>query len=327
MDVLLIDDKDGEEALLAREWADADVRVLHSDDLTDLEVMMAGGQPEGWPDGPYDVAAAVVDLDLGNRGPGPAGGIVATHRISAWLRDVRRSAPIILRTADVDDDRSLAAVLAAEVAEGPLPLWGKTSADAASLLSFIRASVEGTVEPGRCGASIVHPVRFIREERGDQLLGNFLYDGPRSDVWERLRDGFDPETAVLSTGVKKHNKFWDHQKGLIAAILYLRDQGSPLHTIGGKVVRIRDIERDIDLAVLHSINVAIYAVEKLPDSAEAARRDALRLLEANRAAYQEWLEGEGTRRPYQNRNNDQGDFWGTFGRVLGHPEVVELFRH
>ena len=128
MDVLLIDDKDGEGALLIREWAPHGVRVLHLDKLDDFDQVAAGGRPDGWPDPPYDVQAAIIDLDLGSKFPGPAGGIVATERLLRWQRANRTLIPLVLRTQDVDDDRALAAVLAAELAEKPLPLWGKSVA-------------------------------------------------------------------------------------------------------------------------------------------------------------------------------------------------------
>lgn len=325
--MLLIDDKEGEEALLSRYWDASRARVLHTRDLADFETMAAGGRPEGWPEPPYDVVAAVIDLDLGHQGPGPAGGIVATHRISSWARDNRLSLPIVLRTEDVDDDRSLAAVLAAELLEAPIPLWGKSAEEAGQLLEFIAASRDGIVEPAAYGGHSVHPVRFIREERGEQLLGDYLYDGQRAEVWDRLAEGFDLQTAVLAIGVKKHNRFWDHLNSLFAALLHMRDTGSPLHLLAGRTLRLRDVEREIALAVKQNIELAQQAVRTAPDLSEVARRDVIKLLEDDRQAYVAWLEGHAARPPYQNRNNDQGDFWGTFGRVLGHPDVVDLFRH
>ena len=50
-------------------------------------------------------------------------------------------------------------------------------------------------------------------------------------------------------------------------------------------------------------------------------------LEEDRINTELWLEGRSRRRPSQKRNMEQGEFLGAFGRVLGHPDVVDLFRH
>lgn len=326
MDVLLIDDKEGESALLVREWESRGIRVLHSDDLLDVATMLKGETPPGWPEGPYDVAAAVIDLDLGHKGPGPAGGVVATQVIRTWRADTSASFPIVLRTADVDDDRSLAAVLAAEVVGGPLPLWGKEATEAGALLDFIEAHREHATDPAEFGARLVQPVRFVRDERHERLLGRFLYDGARADVWERLRDGFDAEAAILAAGYQSHNKFWEPINGLIGAIIHLRDNGVALHDLGGEAIRIADVEREMDLEVVADIDIAMYAVRALPDTTDAARSRILAALTATKQQYVDSLE-HGTRRPSQNRNVDQGEFLGAFGRVLGHPEVVDIFKH
>ena len=322
-----MDDKEGEDALLVREWEPFDIRVLHSDDLSDFEVMAGGGRPDGWPEPPYNLQAAVIDLDLGHKGPGPAGGVVATHRLLRWQRENRTSIPIALRTADVDDDRALAAVLAAELVDGPLPLWGKSSEDAARLHDFIVDSRSEVRDPLPYGATLVHPVRFMKEERGQHLLGEFLYDGRRASVWERLWDGFDPETAILAAGYRDHNKFWEQHNGLIAAIVHLRDNGTSLHQLRGRVLRLPDIEREIYAEILQDIDVAVYAVRCQDDMPEDTKNFLVARLEEDRINTELWLEGRSRRRPSQKRNMEQGEFLGAFGRVLGHPDVVDLFRH
>ena len=327
MDVLLIDDKEGEGAFLIREWEHHGIRVLHSDDLKDFDVMAEGGRPDGWPEGPYELGAAVIDLDLGNKGPGPAGGIVATDKLLRWQRNNRRSIAIALRTADVDDDRALAAVLAAELAERPLPLWGKSKGAAECLRSFVLASRDAIVDPALHGAQLVHPVWFIKEERGENLLGEYLYDGRRARVWERLWEGFDVEPAILAAGYKDHNKYWEQHRWLIAAILHLRDNGTGLHALGGSTLRLPDVQRDIYAEAIEDLEVAIYAVKSQDDIDDHTKEVIIHSLEKDKVEFQSWLDGQRKTRPSQKRNVEQGEFLGVFGRVLGHPEVVELFRH
>jgi hypothetical protein len=64
MDVLLIDDKPGEGALLQREWGAHGVNSWQICDLTDLAGFISGGLAPGW-DGLPGSLDAVIDLDLG----------------------------------------------------------------------------------------------------------------------------------------------------------------------------------------------------------------------------------------------------------------------
>ena len=286
-----------------------------------------GGQPEGWPARPYDLRAAIIDLDLGHKGPGPAGGVVAIDRLLRWQRSNQRSVFIGLRTADVDDDRSLAAVLAAELAERPLPLWGKSQSAAQQLSSYILAFRSQPADPVAHGAHMVHPVRFVKEERGEHRLGEYLYEGRRAAVWERLWDGFDVEPAILAAGYKDHNKYWEQHRSLIASILHLRDNGTGLHALGGATLRLPDIQREIFAEAIEDLDIAIYAVGKQRELDEDTRDAVLRSLEKDKTEIQNWLDGTRKTQPSQKRNVEQGEFLGVFGRVLGHPDVVELFRH
>ncbi|MFT4263474.1 MAG: hypothetical protein QM572_08845 [Nocardioides sp.] len=342
MDVLLIDDKEGEGALLVREWEEAGIRVLHSDDLDDLAVMLDGGRPDGWPDGPYEIEAAVIDLDLGGKKLGlktlgAAGGIVATDRLFRWRQRSGKNFPIALRTADVIDDRALAAVLAAEIAGRPLPLWGKSSVAAQRLRAFVLDSLDDVVQEAAYGAVMVHPVRFVKGERGENLLGDYLYDGKRADVWRKLWDGWEVEPAILAAGYRSHNKFWETHQWLIATILHLRDQGRGLHELNGERLRLPDYEEQIWAETIGDLDQAIYDVAKQDDLADSTKRVILASLRKDLSEIEMFLAGKNLKRrkngnlvntrPSQKRNVEQGEFLGVYGQVLGHPEVVKLFRH
>ena len=204
MDILLVDDKEGEGALLHREWQHEGVRTHQAHDLNELLAVIRGQSPT------FD--AVIIDLDLGRDSSGAAGGLQAISAISRWQAQSGSACTIALRTQDVDDDRSLSAVLAAELLGCPLPLWGKRPEDAHALLAYLSASSHEAVNPTDFGGVMVHPVRFVKEERGEVALGEYLFGGQRGQVWTFLFEGYDADVAVLYAGYQKRNKFWDQVK-------------------------------------------------------------------------------------------------------------------
>jgi hypothetical protein len=326
VDVLLIDDKEGERLLLEKYQNASKFRILHSNDLTQIRRMASPEAIPDWPSPPYLPVAAVIDLDLGHVGHGAAGGIVAIKMLRAWQRRTNRPLKIVLRTADVSEELSLAAVLAAELSGGALPIWGKDASDAGPMFDYIHQVVRdpdepSTPDPSDFAGSLVHPVRLVLEERSEQPLGRFLFAGIRAAVWARLRDGLNAELSVIAAGATDHHKFWERQQPVISAILQMRENGPPLHELAGQPIRVRDIERDTAESAVRDIDVAIYSARRA-DATEAV----IELLMAEKARYEGWLDGTGERRPYQNRSSDQGEFWGLYGGVLGHDAVIGAFR-
>lgn len=326
MDVLLIDDKEGEGALLDLLWREEGVRIWHARHLSAV-LSVTQGTPH--PHGalvPESLDAVVIDLDLGGGSDGAAGGVQAICAIKRWQVDHVRTWPVVLRTQDVDDARSLAAVLAAELLGEPLPLWGKRRSDARSLLAYLRAREERRADVEEFGGTLVHPVKIIREERGEQNLGAFLFGGRRSVVWARIFEGFDADVAVLAAGYARRNKFWDQVNALFSAIVYLRDKGDQLHTLGGGPLRLTDFEHKIATDELDEVDLAISEVQReLRDSDPHVKDKVLEVLATRRAELDGWINGERMRKPSFNRNYDQGEFLGVFGRVLGNAEIRDLF--
>jgi hypothetical protein len=232
-----------------------------------------------------------------------------------------------LRTQDVDDDRSLAAVLAAELFGGPLPLWGKTTKDVVQLLAYLKAVNKGPVPPANYGATVVHPVKFIKQERGERLLGEDLLSGRRGVVWERIAEGFDADIAIGAAGYEKPYKFWEQVNILFGAILHLHDAGDSIHLLGGTPLRLIDFERQVVEDELLDIHRAIYEVNQ-PDNPISANSKGtiLKNLSTRQAKLNKWLANPSKNKPSTNRDWDRGEFIGIFGRVLGNPEVLELFR-
>lgn len=327
MDVLLVDDKEGEGALLDRVWGEEDVRVWQVRDLTEV-LSVTRGQPHhsGVPI-PDTPDATIIDLDLGRNADGAAGGLQAASAIRHWQRTHARTWPLVLRTQDVDDDRSLSAVLTAELLGEPLAMWGKRPEDALNLLSYLRSSPITPANAEAYGGTIVHPVRVVKEERGEQLLGEFLFSGRRAIVWERIFEGFDADVAVLAAGYHRRNKFWDQVNALFSAIVYLRDLDDQLHMLNGTPLRLIDIERRIAADELLEVDLAINEVQRgLRDSEPHVKDRVLQVLQDRRNELDEWINERRTKKPSFNRNFDQGEFIGVFGRVLGNPEVLELFK-
>lgn len=323
MNILLVDDKEGEGALLEKAWSNEAVRVWHIDELPKLTIADDPQARETEPRIPDRLDAVIIDLDLGQKAFGPAGGLLAIHALKEWQTDPANSPTIILRTQDVDDDRSLAAVLAAELIGEPLTLWGKSSQNAMEILSYLR---DENSTPKMHGGSVVHPVRIVRDERGEQLLGKFLFQKRRAKVWERIHDGFDADIAVLTAGFPKRNKFWDQVNGLFSAIVFLRDRGEQLHTLNGAVLRLTDIEREIARDELDEVGMAIYEVQRgLQDSQPQVKDRVLQVLLSRQTELDDWISERRDKKPSFNRNYDQGEFMGVFSRVLGHPEIQELF--
>lgn len=320
MDVLLIDDKEGEGALLHGEWDACGVTTVH---LQNLRSVLELVQPPV-PARRFD--AVVIDLDLGRTSSWSAGGLQAVAQISRWRARTGQTFEIVLRTQDVDDDRSLAAVLAAEIHGQALPLWGKSREDSRRLLAYLDGDPAVRQSAEAHGASVVHPVRLIRGERGERMLGEYLFDGRRGEVWSLVHQEFDADIALLYAGFAKRNKFWDGVNALFSAIVYLRGMDRHLHQLEGAAIRLNDIERDIAQDELDEVEIAISAVTAGAGKVAAGSHDViLRLLEARRLELSTWLEGQRERKPTFNRNYDQGEFLGVFGRVLGDPDVVELF--
>lgn len=326
MDVLLVDDKEGEGALLDREWAHADVRVWQVRDLDELLAATRGQANQSGVPLPRTWDAAIIDLDLGLRADGAAGGLQAVNAIRRWQATNDRPWPLVLRTQDVDDDRSLAAVLAAELLDDPLTLWGKHPQDAANLLSYLRSSSHGPATAPQFGGTLVHPVRVMRDERGAQLLSDFLFSGRRAVVWQRIFEGFDADVAVLAAGYPRRDKFWNQVNSLFSAIVYLRDLDDHLHMLDGTILRLTDIERRIAVDELEEVDLAIREVQRgLPDSEPHVKNRVLQVLQDRRTELDDWIDGRRAKKPTFNRNYDQGEFIGVFGRVLGNPEVKEIF--
>ncbi len=319
MDVLLIDDKEGEGALLHGEWDTLGVTTVHLRDLKSVLELVRPVIPERRFD------AVVIDLDLGRTSSWTAGGLQTVAEISRWRQRTWQTFDIVLRTQDVDDDRSLAAVLAAEIHGGALPLWGKSREDSHHLLRYLSADADSRGELRQYGGMAIHPVRLVRGERGERLLGEYLFEGRRGQVWALVQQEFDADIALLYAGFAKRNKFWDGVNGLFSAIVHLRGMDRHLHQLDGDVIRLNDIERDIAQDELKEVEIAIGAVVSGPGSVAAGSNIILRLLEARRLELSSWLEGQRKRKPTFNRNYDQGEFLGVFGRVLGDEAVVELF--
>lgn len=327
MDVLLVDDKEGEGALLDRVWGDEGVRVWQVRDLSEV-LSVTRGQPHhsGAPI-PESLDAVIIDLDLGRGADGAAGGLQAINAIRRWQEHHLRAWPIILRTQDVDDDRSLSAVLAAELLGEPLALWGKRPKDALNLLTYLRTKADNPADPEVHGGALVHAVRVVKEERGEQLLGEFLFGGRRAVVWERIFEGFDADVAVLAAGYHRRDKFWDQVNALFSAIVYLRDLDDHLHMLNGTPLRLIDIERRIAADELLEVDLAINEVQRgLRDSEPHVKDRVLQVLRDRRNELDEWINERRTKKPSFNRNFDQGEFIGVYGRVLGNPEVLELFK-
>ncbi|MFT4186983.1 MAG: hypothetical protein QM621_00200 [Aeromicrobium sp.] len=315
--VLLIDDKEGEGALLHSEWDNRGVDMIHVHDVPSL-LRLAEQRAL------HEVSAAIVDLDLGGASDGAAGGLQAVAALSAWKRKTGAPMPIVLRTQDVDDDRSLAAALAAELHGGPLPLWGKSRDDALRLLRYLHD--ESTTDPRPHGGQWVHPVRLIRDGRNERLLGDYLFGGRRGRVWSLIHQEFDPDVAVLYAGYHKRHKFWEQVNELFSAIVHLRGMDRHLHDLGGDPIRVEDIQREIAEDELTEVNIALDAIAAGPGQVPPETQHLIvGLLTTRRDELQAWLSGERDRKPSFNRNYDQGEFLGVFGRVLGHPDVVDLF--
>ncbi len=325
MDVLLVDDKEGEGALLDRVWGDEGVRVWQVRDLSEVLSVTRGQPHHSGVAFPESLDAVIIDLDLGLNADGAAGGLQALNAVRKWQAAQSLVWPVVLRTQDVDDDRSLSAVLAAELLGKPLSLWGKRPEDARSLLRFLR-SRGSTSDAEAYGGTVVHPVRVVKEERGEQFLGEFLFGGRRAVVWERIFEGFDADVAVLAAGYHRRNKFWDQVNALFSAIVYLRDLDDHLHMLNGTPLRLIDIERRIAADELLEVDLAINEVQRgLRDSEPHVKDRVLQVLQDRRNELDEWINERRTKKPSFNRNFDQGEFIGVFGRVLGNPEVLELF--
>ncbi|MCL3836883.1 hypothetical protein [Aeromicrobium duanguangcaii] len=326
MDVLLVDDKEGEGALLDRVWQNEDVRVWQVRDLSELLSVTRGRPLRSGAMVPESLDAVIIDLDLGHAADGAAGGLQSINAIRQWQESHIRKWPIVLRTQDVDDDRSLSAVLAAELLDEPLALWGKRPQDAVNLLSFLRSAPVAPVHVESFGGALVHPVRILKEERGEQLLGEFLFGGRRAVVWERIYEGFDADVAVLAAGYARRNKFWDQVNALFSAIVFLRDLDDHLHKLNGTPLRLTDIERRIAADELVEVDLAINEVQRgLQDSRPEVKERVLQVLRDRRGELDDWINERRTKKPSFNRNFDQGEFIGAFGKVLGNPEVLALF--
>lgn len=55
------------------------------------------------------------------------------------------------------------------------------------------------------------------------------------------------------------------------------------------------------------------------------RNRVLQLLLSRQAELDGWINERRDKKPSFNRNDDQGEFMGSFSRVLGHPEIQGLF--
>lgn len=327
MGVLLVDDKEGEGALLDRVWGDEGVRVWQVRDLSEVLSVTRGQPHHSGAEVPESLDAAIIDLDLGRGADGAAGGLQAVDAIRRWQQTHGRTWPIVLRTQDVDDDRSLSAVLAAELLGEPLARWGKRPKDASNLLAYLRSPEVAPADAEAYGGTVVHPVRVVEEERGGQLLGEFLFGGRRAVVWERIFEGFDADVAVLAAGYHRRNKFWVQVNALFSAIVYLRDLDDHLHMLNDTPLRLIDIERRIAADELLEVDLAINEVQRgLRDSEPHVKDRVLQVLQDRRNELDEWINERRTKKPSFNRNFDQDEFIGVFGRVLGNPEVLELFK-
>lgn len=327
MDVLLIDDKEGEDLVLHKAWDPEGIRIHHVDNLDDALLITNGGGPATDDAALPKFDAVIIDLDLGIESSGSAGGLQAASAVSQWRDREQQPFQIVLRTQDVDDDRSLSAVLAAELLGGPIPLWGKSSEDATSLLAYLREAANGETNPAKFGGMFVHPVTFMRGERGVKPLGAYLLNGRRGRVWTHIYEGMDADLAVASAGYVKRNKFWEDVNDLFSAIVYLRDMEDHMHRWDGTPLRLSDIERKIVLDELQEANFAIDGVSSGTYDVPAKSKDlVLALLKKRRDELDDWLNGLRNKRPSLNRNWDQGEFVGVFGRVIGNHDVYELFR-
>jgi len=327
-DVLLIDELEGESALLHRVWGGEDVRIVVATSLDNLRRILTGKQLANTPPTPYNFRAALVDLDLGDESEGPAGGLVAVHELLEWREATEIETPIILRTGDLDDGRSMAAVLAAELLGGPLPWWGKSSAEARETLDYLTAlGTDPRARPTTYGAKLIQRVQVRLGEGGIvRHLGQVLYEGSRGEVWKKmLEDG--PEAAHVYGGFQDRNKFWEpHLKDVILAINFLRDNDEPLHLLEGRDLRPGTIEVELMETATKQIDRAVEALtsETVALSTNSKLKKALSALEARKAWLREWLDtGEG-RQPSQHRNLENGEFLGAYGPVICNSVVADL---
>lgn len=326
-DVLVVDELEGESALLHKVWAGEDLRIVVAASLSDLQLILTGRSPAHTHPGPYSFRAALVDLDLGDKSSGPAGGVLAIHHLREWMGATEIEIPIVLRTGDFDDGRSMAAVLGAELLGGPLPWWGKTSNEARQILEFLQAlGHDAHARPTSHGATLIQRVLVRQAESGPgRYLSQLLYEGSRPEVWKKIPE-VGPETAHVYGGYPDRNEFWENLNDLVLAINYLRDTDQPLHALEGRDLRPGAIGNELLVLASAQVDEALEALttDKVALSTSSKRKEALGKLRSRQAWFRTWLEDSDTRKPSQNNNLEQGEFLGAYAGVVCHPEVVDL---
>lgn len=342
IDVLLIDDQDYEGRFLREHWTSADVRVVQSVGLKQFTTYASGTTPAQWPQGPIEFQVAIVDLDLGRKSHGFAGGLLAIHAIQEWAQRSGRDIPVVLRTQDIDTRRSFAAVLAAELLGRPLPWWGKGADEDAKLLGFVQATVSPSGRRVRAvthGAMLIHPVRVSTSvDIVEVPLGSQLFAGNRSEVWPRMRQMADHDAAAAYGGNADSSKFFDDKlKWVIAALNQVQRNLIALHELDGEVVLVRTLVEDIYTRRLHELEAAMRALQSANDAPVARRRRIYDSLRIKRKRVENRLADDFARPPRvdggvdenrkasHNQQVDQGVFLGTYGDVLCHPEVNAIF--
>lgn len=244
MDVIVLDDNLFEVGTyMLTNWQKQGVTLLQSVDPFDLAEPFNAEPPPKWPRVPHynRLGGVLLDLDLGGKDPnGAIGGM-----LGAWvMRSAKNqygNTPVVLRTTELDRERDLAAVFAAELYGAPLP-WFDRAHDDDDLLDYLRRRALNPNAELPDGMRMIHPVRVRNvdadgEAFPETTLAEALLRGERWKLWPNAAQfGGDslPGTVIgrfLNGYLRGNSSPWRNTQRLMSALYYLRDTGQLLHQL------------------------------------------------------------------------------------------------